>query len=351
MIMNKKNFTQLLLLAILLVCGSQWGKAQEVAMFIGADKVSSIQDDDEKAAAEWFNTNYVATGEGKFFTPSTITTLSATDTKVLWVAIDREGLEKGYNNLPSTFYNFDSFDAMQRFVKDGGNLLLTNHATQLIVPLERVTDVYAPGIFGAGAGGDNPDVWGINAQIGAVMTDVYDHRTHAIYNGLETNTTTYEDHEFFPLIGAGWKEDHNCKWDFNAIAGLEENPNKLADFETKTSSTVLGAWQHVVDYACAGVIEFHPTADFKGTILCNGIAAYEWNQNNATNAYQSNIEKLTANSLSYLKSLGTATAINGVVNNTVKDSRIYNLKGQYVGTSLDVLPQGVYVMGGKKVMK
>lgn len=93
--MNKKNFTQLLLLAILLVCGSQWGKAQEVAMFIGADKVSSIQDDDEKAAAEWFNTNYVATGEGKFFTPSTITTLSATDTKVLWVAIDREGLEKG----------------------------------------------------------------------------------------------------------------------------------------------------------------------------------------------------------------------------------------------------------------
>ena len=180
---------------------------------------------------------------------------------------------------------------------------------------------------------------------------MYDHRTHAIYNGLETNTTTYEDHEFFPLIGAGWKEDHNCKWDFNAVAGLEDNPNKLADFEQKTSSTVLGAWQHVVDYACAGVIEFHPTADFKGTILCNGIAAYEWNQNNATNAYQSNIEKLTANSLNYLKSLGTATAIKGVVNNTAKDSRIYNLKGQYVGTSLNVLPKGVYVMGGKKVMK
>ena len=305
--MKTRKITHLLLLALMLVCGSQWAMAQKLGMFIGYNDISAIEDDDEKAAAEWFNTNYVAKGEGQFFTPANINTLNAMNVRALWVAIDRVGIEKGYNNLPAAFNSNEAITAMKKFVQDGGNLLLTSHATQLIVPLERVTDVYAPNLFGSAAGGDNPDVWGINAQIGATQANPYDHRLHAIYQGLEANTTQYSDHEFFPLIGAGCKEDHNCKWDFNAIAGLENNPNKLADFEQKTSSTVLGAWQHVVDYACAGVIEFHPTTGFKGTILCNGIAAYEWNQNNVTNAYQSNIEKLTANSLEYLKSLNTLT--------------------------------------------
>ena len=305
--MKTRKITHLLLLALMLVCGSQWAMAQKLGMFIGYDNVSAIEDDDEKAAAEWFNTNYVAKGEGQFFTPTNINTLDAKNVRALWVAIDRVGIENGYSKLPKAFISNEALNAMKAFVQAGGNLLLTNHATQLIVPLERVADVYAPGIFGSGAGGDNADVWGINAQIGATQANPYDQRSHAIYQGLEANTTQYTDHEFFPLIGAGWKEDHNCKWDFNAIAGLENNPNKLADFEQKTSSTVLGAWQHVVDYACAGVIEFHPTTNFKGTILCNGIAAYEWHQNNATNAYQSNIEKLTANSLEYLKSLNTLT--------------------------------------------
>ena len=305
--MKTRKITHLLLLALMLVCGGQWAMAQKLGMFIGYDNVSAIEDDDEKAAAEWFQTNYVDKGEGQFFTPANINTLNAKNVRALWVAIDRVGIEKGYNNLPAAFNSDEAISAMKTFVKAGGNLLLTSHATQLIVPLERVTDVYAPGIFGSGAGGSNADVWGINAQIGATQVNQYDHRSHAIYQGLETNTTQYSDHEFFPLIGAGCKEDHNCKWDFNAVAGLENNPNKVADFEQKTSSTVLGAWQHVVDYACAGVIEFHPTADFKGTILCNGIAAYEWNQNDVTNAYQSNIEKLTANSLEYLKSLNTLT--------------------------------------------
>ena len=303
--MKTRKITHLLLLALMLVCGSQWAKAQKLGMFIGYDNVNAIEDDDEKAAAQWFNTNYVAKGEGQFFTPANINTLNAKNVRALWVAIDRVGIGVGYNNLPAAFNSDEAINAMKTFVRAGGNLLLTSHATQLIVPLERVTEVYAPNIFGAGAGGDNPDKWGINAQIG--VTQANDHRSHAIYQGLETNTTQYEDHHFFPMIGVGCKEDHNCNWDFNHIAGLEDNPNKLVDFEQKTSSTVLGAWQHVTDYACAGVIEFHPTTGFKGTILCNGIAAYEWNQNNVTNAYQSNIEKLTANSLEYLKSLNTLT--------------------------------------------
>lgn len=44
-----------------------------------------------------------------------------------------------------------------------------------------------------------------------------------------------------------------------------------------------------------------PTAEYKGTILCNGLAAYEWNCNG--NKYVDNIKKFTENSISYLATI------------------------------------------------
>ena len=73
--MKTRKITHLLLLALMLVCGSQWAMAQKLGMFIGYDNVNAIEDDDEKAAAEWFNTNYVAKGEGQFFTQLPLTRL------------------------------------------------------------------------------------------------------------------------------------------------------------------------------------------------------------------------------------------------------------------------------------
>ena len=334
-----KKFTNLLLLTLLFVCGSQWAKAQKVGMFIGYDNVDAIEDDDEKAAAEWFNTTYVATGKGKFYTPSTISSLNSNEVKALWVVVDRVGLKIGFANLPSVFVNSRSIGALQTYVKNGGNLLLTTQATQLVVAVGRVLDVYAPTIFGSGDGGQNPDVWGINAQIGCNpnLAEYYDHRSHPIYKDLEINSDLYTDHVIYPLIGNGWKEDHNCKWDFNAIAGLEDNPNKLADFENKTRSSVIGLWQHVTDYACAGVIEFLSTDEFKGTILCNGIAAYEWHQNDVANPYQSNIEKLTSNSLEYLKTLNTAASVAA----PIKVDGVESYWGTFYSSAAKTLPEGI----------
>ena len=47
------------------------------------------------------------------------------------------------------------------------------------------------------------------------------------------------------------------------------------------------------------------------------------------------------------------TGIDNVVNENVRpaDNRIYTLGGQYVGTQLSSLPKGIYVMGGKKIVK
>lgn len=47
------------------------------------------------------------------------------------------------------------------------------------------------------------------------------------------------------------------------------------------------------------------------------------------------------------------TGIDSVVSNNARpaDNRIYTLGGQYVGTQLSSLPKGIYVMGGKKIVK
>ena len=50
--------------------------------------------------------------------------------------------------------------------------------------------------------------------------------------------------------------------------------------------------------------------------------------------------------------LSKETGLNGVeqdYNST--DTRIYNLQGQYVGTSIESLPAGIYIRNGKKMIK
>lgn len=50
-------------------------------------------------------------------------------------------------------------------------------------------------------------------------------------------------------------------------------------------------------------------------------------------------------------SFGEATGIDGVAVDAVKSVKIYNVNGQYVGTNFEALPKGLYVVGGKKVLK
>lgn len=351
--MDMKKFTNLLLLALLLVCGSQWVRAQKVGMFIGYEDVANILDDDEKAAAEWFNTNYVAKGSGEFFTPSNISSLNINEVKALWVAIDRVGF--AWNILPDTFGNEVTLEVLRNYVKTGGNLLLTNHATMLVSKMGRVEETpkqdqnpmtgWTPTIYGNGEGGTGTDVWGIGAVIGSRFSaeKQQDHRNHAIYKGL-TTLMWDNKYEYFALIGAGHREDHNCMWKLsdrsNGTGGCfgNEDPAELANFEVNENCTVLGTWQHITDYYCAAVVEFHAKDDWKGSILAIGAAAYEFNQNSGTNQYQGNIEKLTSNSLDYLKTLGnTKASITAPI--TVDGTESY--WGTFYSSSAKTLPKGV----------
>ena len=268
------------------------------AMLITAESIDAISDDDEKAAAIWFHTTYP---NSAILTPSTLTTLYPDEYNVIWIQIDRIGLDMGWQKLPANMVSDKVIGILTQYVKDGGNLLLTKHATQLTVALGRLTKTFGPHIFSAGNGGTGTDNWTVNGNIGCDQDKPYDHRSNPIYAGMTTNMDF--GHESFGLEGPGLREDHNCMWDLNSygLRDLVPTAHDVVDaFQQYTNSTVLGTWGHVADYCCGGIIEFNPTANIPGRILAIGLSAYEWDENGTVNTYQKNMELLTKNSISYL---------------------------------------------------
>ena len=270
------------------------GKGGLLAMLVPDDYATGSAD--EKDAVAWFQKTYVDAGKGVILKPSTIDELDIETNPMCWVMCDRVGLAKGWQNLPG-LSSAEVVNALKAYCNDGGNLLLTNHATQLTVAVGRIADAYAPGIYGDGEGGNNPDVWGSHPIIGNVEGQIYDHRSHPIYWRMTYHPDLYAG--IYTFIGAGVKGDHNCMWDLNAY-GLTPAPNVVKTWEETTNSTVLGTWNHVVDYCCAGIVDFAPTSTFAGRILAVGLAAYEWNIG-GPNSEQSQLEQFTSNCIGYLK--------------------------------------------------
>ena len=274
----------------------------KVAMLLPSNNDSDL-DDDELAAKKWFVQTYG--DNGTVFTPATLTSLIPSQYAALWIQIDRVGLEMGPDKLPADIIASGVVDNLSAYLKTGGNVFLTKHATQLISSLGRIAEQYGPHIFGSGEGGEGTDIWTTNAVIGSNCDPKYDHRSHAAFAGLEVlpanDPVNMYDHESYPLEGPGFREDHNCMWDLNSYGFTPADGVNVVDaFEKKTSSVVLATWGHVTDYCCGGIIEFLPTADIKGRVLCIGLSAYEFNQNSVTNQYQQNTEKLTKNCIDYL---------------------------------------------------
>lgn len=226
----------------------------------------------------------------------------------IWVHIDRCGLEPGWDKLPDAFKSQDLIDALKGYVKDGGQLMLTKQATQLLVPLGRVDAKFAPNEYSNGEGGEGFDNWEIMAKIGWYNRDAdpsqyYDRSGHAIYEGLRLGSR--DGHDVFPLLGTDgnggmWREDHNCMWNLNGLEYSAAGANTVEKFEKENNAVVLGTWGHVTDYAVAGIVGFYPTIEYRGRIIANGMAAYELNPRNGGNAFTDNIDKLTFNCLRYL---------------------------------------------------
>lgn len=275
-----KKFKFLFLLISLLVCSGQLSKAQtKVGIFI--EKTTGL-DDDEQAAYDWFHNSYKP-GHGLekvVFTPDNISNLNANDVKVLWIPINRQG-DKESVVKPSAIYNH--VKTLKEYVRDGGNLYLTNHATLLVSEIGRIADLYKPNTVTYAAAAGNSDAWGVNPRFADM-----DYRGHVLYSDFVAGS---KNDNYFLNSGTS-KEDHNCLW-----TGV----SSYTDFIKATNSHILGKWSQNGDTNNFGVVEFMPSGDYKGTILCNGLAAYEWDCEG--NEFVNNIKKFTENSISYLANI------------------------------------------------
>lgn len=294
-----KKFKFLFLLISLLVCCGQLSKAQtKVGIFI--EKTTGL-DDDEQAAYDWFHNSYKP-GHGLEkveFTPDNISNLNANDVKVLWIPINRQG-----NNIadvqPSAIY--DHVETLQKYVQSGGNLYLTNHATLLTSAIGRIDEQYKPNTVSYGAPSENKDAWGVNPRFADM-----DYRGHVLYSDFVAGS---KNDNYFLNSGTS-KEDHNCLW-----TGVS---SYYTDFIKATNSHILGKWSENGDTNNFGVVEFMPSGDYKGTILCNGLAAYEWSCED--NKYVDNIKRFTENSISYL------VTIDKKIGFLVPGNDLYNTRG------------------------
>lgn len=294
-----KKFKFLFLLISLLVCSGQLAKAQtKVGIFV--EKTTGL-DDDEQAAYDWFNDEYNP-GHGlekEVFTPDNINSLNANDVKVLWIPINRLGNNDNVVK-PSAIYK--NVETLKKYVQDGGNLYLTNHATLLVSAIGRIADQYKPNTV---TYGDPVNIsidapWGVNPRFADM-----DYRGHVLYSDFKAGS---RESNYFLNSGPS-REDHNCLWkDFN-----------YTDFINATNSHILGKWSDDVDTNNFGVVEFMPTEEYKGTILCNGLAAYEWSCEG--NKYVDNIKRFTENSISYL------ATIDKKIGFLVPGNDLYNTRG------------------------
>lgn len=305
----------LLFIVMMGICSfTHASSSKKVAFLSSYSDLATLQangDDDEAAAANWLVNTY----GGTFLPTASVTSIDALDDyDAIWVAIDRVGLQQGSVNLPVEYTAL--FDILEDYSKNGGNLLLTNHATSIVAAIGRTTR--QPGIFGSGAGGDNGDIWGLNVIIGSGSVPYYaDHRTHEFFDGIAFEEGIPNTHcEIIPLVTNGYKEDHNCMWDLNSFGyTVPEGSNTVAMYEAEADCEVLGTWQHVGDFCCAGMVDFHAQENGYGRIVCVGVAAYEWHQNVESNPYQANIEKMTENILNELTKTddgGAATLVPAV---------------------------------------
>jgi len=355
-----------LLLVVCALFANMSAQTKKAGFLNVAASVSAIADDDEKAAAQWFTTTY----GGDYIPVSQIGTIDLSQYSVIWIYADNES---GYADAPDAIYAVA--ETINDYYKAGGNLLLSIYANNLLYEFGR-TDMWPNIVGGAGPGGANPDVWQLSPTYGTwdPTKTVFDRSTDPLFAGLTTESVTRgngNNYVIFPLIGNGWKEDHNCFWtmDIKDAPIANDNVLKLTTWESTHNVTALGSWGQVQDYFGAAIARWNPTTTYKGTCITIGVGAYEWNIKNGTNPYQANIERLTKNALDELKagqtSLKNITDLGikiRVSNNilTVENAdqinkiSLYSISGENIktfdaisishGINISSLSKGVYII-------
>lgn len=268
----------------------------KAAYLLMASSVEGLPNQEEQNAANWFKTKYVDTGKGDFITPSKLPEINSDSYSVIWIHIDREGLESGWRNLPEAVSSQEYVDALKAFVVDGGNLFLTKQATQLLVAIGRIEEKYAPNIYGTGSQ-EGTDVWSMNANLG---NGTYNRTKNKFFKKLAASDPNNYGYKTFPLVGKGMRTDNNCMWNCNGY-GFPGSPDVINDFQVATGCVALATWGQVTDLSSLGVAEFAAKGDYAGNIFADGMSAFQFYQGES-NEYKSNLELFASNVIdNYMK--------------------------------------------------
>lgn len=262
---------------------------------LSAASIAELPDDDEQAAATWFDNRYVKTGKGKFIPIANMDQVDVDEVACMWIHIDRQGLSQGWQYLTGGFASTRFVDALRQYVMEGGKVFLSTHATQLLVAIGRLSDTYAPNQFASGQGGIGQDLWTMNAYIGLQ----YDHRNDALFQNMVLGDYAGYEYTSFPMLSPGLREDHNCMWNLSNMTFVSGS-DKTRGFELATDCTVLGTWGQSTEFTYPGLCRFNITGQYRAPIIAMGLGCYEWNKDGG-NTYQSQIEQLTTNILESLR--------------------------------------------------
>ncbi len=263
--------------------------------------VNDITDDDEKAYAEWFFSTY-DDEVSEFVSFQSIKDGSAdlSKYKTLTWYLDGDGSESF--SMPSIATDAAVLTAIGDYYKSGGNLYLLGYAGRYLIELGRLPANKYFIEIGNGNGFESPDTWGVGTAILGK-----DESSHALFSGIPL--TTNGARKTFPVIGPGWRENHNyVVIRIPEVYGLaNDNPAAYDKFNEENGTKWLGIWDGIGDFFMAGIIEFEPKDDFQGRAIFQGIGGIEWNQDESgtvnpsgENPYQQNIELLSANAIAYL---------------------------------------------------
>lgn len=244
----------------------------------------------ERASVIWFNQHYVDPsrstennyGDGQFIMKRDFLLTDLSEIDVLWIPIGRN--VENIDQL-NGFLNEDQKTKLISFIKDGGNVFLSGFATYYVRSLGRMTEDLTNVTCNNGYEHNN-DTWAVR------LADA--EPTHAVWKHLGT-PETQDDWKKYPLV-SGQRNNRNCLW-----AG-----KNWTDFQNAHNCKILGFWGNGGNPDGAGFIEFYPKDDWKGTIIVNGLAAYQWKKDDYDDdPNKENIKRLTRGVLDYLNSMPT----------------------------------------------
>ena len=285
-----------------------------LSIYATPEELIANGDDDEASAWLWLHKTYP---NAQFVYFGNIK--SATDMEPYRVAFWLRDLEQGTEDdvwsLPAVVNSATPY--ISEWYKNGGNILLWQHATAYLTNLGRFEQSLFRGndhTIGIGRGGINNDNWSMGACLN-IEGSLIDFTTHPIYKGILVRISN--GIKLIDMKGPGWTEDHNCLY-FNIPSVLSGIANdKLSAYTTITETYgiyPLGVWDSQIrSVSQLNVWECRQgNSDFKGTAICIGNGGCEFSMRNAdgsadvsghpkNNVNQESILKLAKNSIEYLK--------------------------------------------------